>query len=811
MKRPISLFPFAAAVIFPFISVQACGPFFSEDVFVRKLGADHPNDFIAGKIGVLMPTYTRSDLTVAYRYLNGGTLSRDEQEAYQPTKSSGEQARELETKAEQEGSPTYYNEPVGPADLWLDVRARYAPPHPEVHPIKQFNVVYRAGFFLAGEYMNCQADAFHTAAATLESRAKTWGPHSSELADWIKAQDAVFSNCGGSRDSYFNPPDKPVIHPSHPSDVPASAPVLLRQDRAYQQAAAQFYAAQFAPSRAGFQAIAQDSASPWHDIARYLVARTLIREAFLSAKKDDAREGMADFNPDLMKQAQHELESMRNVQLHGISQHAVQGMLNLVRLRTEPEVRLGEVSAALAGPKPDPDYKQDLDDLNWYLNNKLDSSAIREDFDSVESNRPQSEFEKAFVDTADLSSTAPLIDWLITFQSPSEAAKKHAILEWQQHTGSLPWLLAAIAKVTSDGPQSAALIDASRHVPLSSPAWPTLAYHRLRLLIDSGHAADARRELDSDLPHIQDTGSESAVNLFTGLRMRSASTLDAALADAPRKILERNSQQQMALDECLEVMNDPKRKYDCKEDKSPVEFSRDAVDLFNNALPLDTLAQAAQSRALPASLNQSIAMMTWVRAVLLKNEKVAAQMFPLLPQKLRQQAGSGTGFHRQMAILRNPGLRPFLDPGVQRSAAWDFVESYADNWWCANWTTIYNRNPMPIHAEAAAFLTPPMRSAGEKETAALLALSSADEYLGSQVLDYAHSHPSDPDIPEALYLTLRMIRYGCYHSSSDESYRTSDKVPSIAREVGALMRQRYATNPWTRKAAPYVWPAKKDG
>ena len=372
MKRPISLLPLAVVAVFPFISVQACGPSFSEDVFVRKLGADHPTDFIAGKLGILLPTYNRTDLSVAYRYLNGGSLSPEEQEAYRPKTSTEQQARELETNnANGSANPTYYNEPAGPADLWLDARARYAPPHPEVHPVKQYNVVFRAGFILAGEYENCQADAFRTAIATLESRSHTWGSQSAEIADWIKAQDAVFSNCGGTGQSYFPPDQKPVIHPTQPSDAPANAPLLLRQDRAYQQAAAQFYAAQFAPSRSGFQGIAQDSASPWHDIARYLVARTLIREAFLSAKKDDAPEGMADFNPELMKQAQHELESMRSEELHGISQQAVQGMLNLVRLRTEPEARLNEISSALAGPKPDPDYKQDLEDLNWYLNNRL--------------------------------------------------------------------------------------------------------------------------------------------------------------------------------------------------------------------------------------------------------------------------------------------------------------------------------------------------------------------------------------------------------------------------------------------------------
>jgi len=809
MKRAISLLPFFVAAIFPFISVQACSPGFTDDVFVRKLGADHPTAFIAGKLGVLLPTYNRTDLSVAYRYLNGGTLSSEEQKAYQPTASVIDQGRESDTAdTKQPADSTQYNEPAGPADLWLDARGRFAAPPADIHPVKQYNVVYRAGFFLSGEYQNCQADAFRTAVVTLDSRAKTWGPHSHELADWIAGQDAVFSNCGGTGDNYFPPDQKPVIHHLQPTDTPASAPPLLLQDRAYQKAAAQFYAAQFAPSRAAFQAIAQDSASPWHDIARYLVARTLIREAFLSSK-NDAQQGMADFNPDLMKQAQHQLESLRSEQLHGISAHAVQALLNLVRLRTEPAARLREISAALAGPKPDPDYKQDLEDLDWYVNKKLDSTAIREDFDSMESpSRPASEFEKAYTDSADLSSAAPLIDWLITFQSPSGAATKHAILEWNQHKASIPWMLAAIAKASSDAPQSTALIEAASHISPSSPAWPTIAYHRLRLLIDAGHAPDARRELEVDFPSVQTTGSESALNLFTGLRMRSAPTLDAALPDAPRRILERSSEQQSALDECLSVMQDPKRKYDCKDSNSPVEFSADAATIFNQSMPLDALAQAAQSKALPSPLSQSVAVTTWVRAVLLKNEKIAAQMLPRLPQKIQQQAGPGVGFRAQMALLRNPGLRPFLDPGVQRSASYGFVGSYGDNWWCANWNG--DNHSTPVTTQSVAFLTPAARATAEKENKTLLALGGADEYLGSQVIDYAHTHPEDPDIAEALYLTLRMIRYGCYHGVSDADNTRPDptSVPIIAREVGAIMRQRYATNPWTKKAAPYVWPAK---
>ena len=296
--------------------------------------------------------------------------------------------------------------------------------------------------------------------------------------------------------------------------------------------------------------------------------------------------------------------------------------------------------------------------------------------------------------------------------------------------------------------------------------------------------------------------------------MRAAASLNDALADAPRKILERTSEEQSSLDECLDVMKNPKRKYDCKKDDSPVAFSRDAATVLNGETPIATLALAAQSDALSPQLRQSVAMMTWVRAVLLQNESLAARMFPLLPGKLQQQAGAGVGFRPPMAILRNPGLRPYLDNGVQRSDSYDFVESYGDNWWCANWNTIYGEDSEPIRAESVAFLSPRERENGEQEAKSLLALGGADEYLGSQVIAYAKANPSDPDLPEALYLTLRMTRYGCSHAAlewQDPNKPQVDPAAAIAYEIGAIMRRRYPTSPWTKKAAPYVWLGKKSG
>lgn len=820
MKKLSSIVSLIVFLVFPFVYVQACGPDFFPDVFVHKLRPDHPREYAAGKLGVLLSTYPRADLAVAYRYLSGGKLSPKEQKGYSPTYSLAEQ---MDINYVNNTTSPDYVEPLGPADAWLKARNRYAPAQPGLHDIRQYGMIYNAGFLLAGTYLNCQKDAFRTAIATLESRAQVWGAHSAELANWIQGQDAVFSNCGDASDEFVYISNKPKIISISPEPAPAGSPLLLQQDRAYQIAAAQFYAGKFAAALASFRSIARDSSSPWWGIARYMVARTLIRDAFVSAKPgtDDP---MAGFDPSLMQQAQQQLDAMRQQQLPGISKYAVESLLHLVEIRTEPRVRLAELSAALAGPKVDPFYAQDLTDLAWYLNAKLDSIPIRADASDFDFhvNRPANDyrpltkaqkapgFDEAYQSVADLRSISPLIDWLITVQSPSENAKQHAIAEWEQ-TKRVPWLVAAIMKASASDAAAPALIEAAARVPATSPAWPTLEYHRIRLLVDLGRESEARRQLAAALPLVQETDSVSAVNLFTGLSMRSAASLNNALADAPRKILERVSEEQSSLDECLEVMKDPKRKYDCRKDNSPIEFSGDAASVLNGETPLSVLAVAAQSDALPQRLRQSVAIMTWVRAVLLKNRPVAAAMLPLLPAKLQHQAGHGVGFRPLMALLRNPGLRPYLDNGVQRSYSYDFVESYADNWWCADWTTDYGEDSDPVRVESVAFLSPAERKTGEQQTRSLLAMGGADEYLGSRVIAHARAYPSDPDVPEALFLTLRMIRYGCNRGWQWQAPGKPqvDRTAQIAYEVGAIMRRRYAKNPWTRKAAPYVWLGKK--
>src|SRR5207248_5932010 len=119
-------------------------------------------------------------------------------------------------------------------------------------------------------FLNCQEDAFDNAVATLIERIKRFGADSAQVRDWIAAQDIVFSNCKAGRQIPETPrPDQDE---------------LIRADRAYQIAAADFYAGNFDEARQQFDAIARDHSSPWHDKAPYLAARSLLRKGSFADK-----------------------------------------------------------------------------------------------------------------------------------------------------------------------------------------------------------------------------------------------------------------------------------------------------------------------------------------------------------------------------------------------------------------------------------------------------------------------------------------------------------------------------------------------
>src|SRR4051812_50084747 len=61
---------------------KACGPFSIDPIFVFHESPDLPfREFARGRIGIIQPTFGRKTLVIAYRYLNGGMVLDEEQNA----------------------------------------------------------------------------------------------------------------------------------------------------------------------------------------------------------------------------------------------------------------------------------------------------------------------------------------------------------------------------------------------------------------------------------------------------------------------------------------------------------------------------------------------------------------------------------------------------------------------------------------------------------------------------------------------------------------------------------------------------------
>jgi hypothetical protein len=283
--------------------LPGCGPFLPEALFFLKNAPEAPAEFAHGQLGILLPSYERLYQVVSYRYLAGIGLNDAEQKEVLP---------DDEPAAKDAPAPAAAPNP------WLQARNKV----PGLKPLREldpYREVHSQGYF--NIYLNCYDDAFVTAAATLK-RVQRAGP----AADWVAAQDMVFSDCSGG------------------SAIPQPAPdSRLRADRAYQIASAKFYSEQYDAARQDFQAIAADAASPWHDIAPYVAARCLIRAGKLA-------------------DAETELQSIAANPALAAWHSPANDLLGYVRARLHPAERMHELALALVKPDSQASIGRDLID-----------------------------------------------------------------------------------------------------------------------------------------------------------------------------------------------------------------------------------------------------------------------------------------------------------------------------------------------------------------------------------------------------------------------------------------------------------------
>ncbi len=734
-----------AAIVFNSTASLACGPFTLEAIFVHTVHPGYPlESYAAGRIGVVQPSYARSYLYVAYRYLSGGSF----------------------TTAEQKTLAEFWKDRLDPESLgdeewtkrWLAARRKVVAQDPT--PISVYRSREKPNEYES--YLNCQKDAFDTAIATLEQRIAKYGAESTQAKTWVEAQDHVFSNCAGGS--------------SIPAELPADADALARADRAYQIAAANFYATNLDEARKDFEAIAADTNSPWQRNAVYLVARVLIRKASLGPP-EQKQESLAQAESQLQKiLADKKLSS-----LHAASTR----LLNLVRLRLHPAERLRELAQALTAKTEDPNLKHDL----WDYTRLLDSYLEADD-----------EAKARAVPRED-----DLTDWIATLQG-GEDSLGHALSRWQS-THANTWLVAALSHIDAKHPQAPELMATALNVKSNSAAFISARFQAIRLLTEFGKYAEARPVLDDLLKSRSSQLDQSALNLLTSLRMTTAGNLSEFLADAAHMpaALSWN-------DDGREIPTDDTEASDAtKSKKGKPFFDVDAAHAINQQLPLSVLKEAAKSNALAAGPRRDVAQAAWLRAALLGDTNTADELTPLLAELVPEIAElvrtylstaqpDEKKFAAIYAWLKTPGLEPVVDVGTGREMALQEQDSYRDNWWCSSVIvpgtaeenseviqfTATTTNPPPR------FLSPQEAERGAKEWAALTALGTAPNYISKQVIQWANAHPNDPRVPEALHLAVKTTRYGC----------TDKDTVRWSKAAFDLLHRKYPNSPWTKKT-PY--------
>jgi hypothetical protein len=600
-----------------FYMVYACGPFSLDAIFTFSKHPDYPLEkYAQGDLGLLQPTYARSYLFTAYRYLNGTGFSLEEQKALLAL---------WKERQESNGLPAFAS-----IDTWLAIRKKVA----GVKAISQIDGYRNKSKDSFDSFLNCTPDAFETAAKTLASRIIKFSATSPEVKDWTLAQDRVFSNCSEGENI--------------PENAPANTAVLVKQDRAYQIASANFYAMKFDDARTQFEKITEDTNSPWRTTASFLIARTLIRKASLQeevGRTESLAKAEIQLNKTLTDPAQKAFHP------------SAQGLLKLVKLRLRPQERLRELAQRLGRREPNPNLKQDLWDYTLLLD-KYEQEANPDYYAGIKFNQ-----------LSKVGRENDMTDWILTFQAQDKEAMDYAVRKWEK-TSSVPWLIASLSKVGVKDAKAPNLMKAALSIKPDSPAFLSANAQLTRLLLASGQQTEAKKRLDFLLAN-QTSMPPSAVNYLLHQRMVLASTLDQFLKFSQRK--------PAAFSWDYDGRELPAAYTDHKDLKiwqGRLLFDSDATSIINERLSLSVLTEATSKKVLPDYLRQRVALAAWTRAVLLEDAEhakalapVVSGFYPELKPYLDRYLQAPTQTDKKTAaiytLLKFPALKPLVDQLVE--------------------------------------------------------------------------------------------------------------------------------------------------
>ncbi|HXW15780.1 MAG TPA: hypothetical protein VEN79_14840 [Terriglobia bacterium] len=736
-----------------------CAPTFPKAVFTFQRHPDAPlKRYAQGELGVILPSFARSYLVIAYRHLSDRPLSADETKGilkYWRWKLAAGYDRDFKDPNEQ----------------WLVAREHVLGVLGVAPPVPYKQMPSHGAYLTIGEFQNCGPDAFQSAAATLNDRIRRFGLHSSAVREWLAGQDAVFSNCSKAGIT--------------PASLPAHTPGLIAADRRYQIAAAHFYAGDHLAAVREFDQVARDKTSPWRFVAPYLAARATLRRASL----DDAA--------DALDEAEARLKEILKDKSQAQYHRAARRLLGYIAFRRDPVKRTHQLGRLLAVRRQDPEFQQSVIDYTVGLDRVVnDDSTDRE--------------IRAFAAADEMT------DWILSFQQQGHLGAKHAVLRWQQRH-SLPWLVAAISMIKAQEEAAPQLMEAAAQIAPSSPAYPTLVFHRVRLLMDAGKSDEARTLIDEFVREFAGKISLSSLNLFLERRLKLVTSFEDFLTYVSTISVGDDSWDADVGDDWFycgdyHVSCDTLVYGSQKPIKHDWRFDDYAKLTLDQHVPLSLLGDAVLNPKFPAQTRGELAISTWTRAVLLGEFGVADRVlaaakssYPETAKYLDAYAGASGDANRWhaalFAILHFPGMRPYVNGRSWRDDKMGEIDGFHDNWWC--WgrdsdddrpnNEKQNDNEQSNEAALPSFLSDQQLATAGSQWDVLTGKSDSDVFLPREVLKWAAQDPGDPRIPEALHYAVRVTRFGCSRGA---------EVSSLSRRAYSLLQRRYPNSRWADET-PY--------
>lgn len=591
-------------------------------------------------------------------------------------------------------------------------------------------------------FQNCSSDALATAMKTLTARSEQFGAGSEYVKTWTQGQVDVFANCESETLKL-------------PSPVPSTADPMLRADRAYQIAAAYFYATQYDTAAEHFRAIANDARSPWRSYGRYLAARALLRKATIH-------------DADTMPAARKEFEAVVADPSLAVVHASARGLIDFINVRLQTDVTLRSLGEALTTGAAS------RDQLVEYVAvmDRVVGDTVRYEYASI----PDLELVRAH----------DLTDWITAFQGSGPESLERAAVRWKA-TKSLPWLIAFLSKIDAPHADAAAALDAASRVPAESPAYQTVLVGRVRAMAAIGRRAEAKA-LFATLPmRATATIQEETVNELQGFRQQMADSYVEFWRSTPREVA-------APVRTTRRVRKDGRENYETVEfptNSRPV-FDDESAAVINEHLPLARLVDAALSTDLPDHLRRRLAAAAFTRAIMLGRHDdamrvapVLARLSPALGSDLRVYLSAAPGKQRERAalllVLRTPGLN--IDaPGQETEEAYvmDNPPTTIGGWWCAAGDA---KTPAPRFV-AAADLT------ARKDEHRVLGAAPGLQHFSQSLFEWSREEPANPLVAEALSRFVNGWRRACRIGANDS--------PAPKRAFDTLHRQ-FPGSEWARR------------